>query len=142
MDEATTYILQYQFNHAAVYDRREDRFLKRQSVLSALDGTTVRRDLHHVGVQGMRLRSNRGAEAKSQERGGENGCETGRTSWDSRSCLSGHSKISPPQEVLNPNGLDPSHQPQKLVNPNGLDPPDQQKHKEKLGNSGLTRTRE
>ncbi|GFN89983.1 hypothetical protein PoB_001648900 [Plakobranchus ocellatus] len=84
------------------------------------------------------------SEPRSEEQWGEDKCETGRTSWDSRSCPASHRKDRPPQEVLNPNGLDPPHQPQKLVNTsgldpphksqkvvNGLDPPDQQKHKEK-----------
>ncbi|GFN91474.1 hypothetical protein PoB_001798000 [Plakobranchus ocellatus] len=64
-----------------------------------------------------------GAEPRSEERMGEDKCETGRTNWDSMCCPAGHPKDSPPQEVLNPNGLNSPHQPQRVVNPNGLDPP-------------------
>ncbi|GFO17826.1 hypothetical protein PoB_004433100 [Plakobranchus ocellatus] len=53
--------------------------------------------------------------------------DTGRASWGSGSCPTGHPKDSPAQEVLNPNGLDPPYQPQRMVNPNGLDPPRQLK---------------
>ncbi|GFO34306.1 hypothetical protein PoB_006081100 [Plakobranchus ocellatus] len=78
---------------------------------------------------------------------GRPGQDTGRASWGSRSSPTGHSKDSPAQKVLNPNGLDPSNQPQrmvnlngldqprqlkKVVNPNGLDPPDRLKLREKL----------
>ncbi|GFN80231.1 hypothetical protein PoB_000673700 [Plakobranchus ocellatus] len=88
-----------------------------------------------------------GCEPRSEEQRDEDKYETGRASWGSRSCPAGHPKDSPPQEVLNPNGLDPPYQPQrvvnpngfdpprllqKVVNPNGLDPPDQLKLKEKL----------
>ncbi|GFN82101.1 LOW QUALITY PROTEIN: hypothetical protein PoB_000860700 [Plakobranchus ocellatus] len=73
-----------------------------------------------------------GAETRSEEQRGEDKYETGRASWGSRSCPTGHPKDSPPQEVLNPNSLVPPRQPQKVINPRGLDPPDQQKLKEKL----------
>ncbi|GFO24311.1 hypothetical protein PoB_005081600 [Plakobranchus ocellatus] len=88
-----------------------------------------------------------GTETRREEQRGEDKYETGRASWGSRSCPTGHSRDSPPQEVLNSNGLDSPHQPQRVVNPNGLvpprqpqkvvnpsglDPPEQQKLKEKL----------
>ncbi|GFO23793.1 hypothetical protein PoB_005029800 [Plakobranchus ocellatus] len=64
-------------------------------------------------------------EQQGAEHRGEEKYESGRASWGSRSCPTGHPKDSPPQEVMNPNGLDPPHQPQKVVDPNGLDPPRQ-----------------
>ncbi|GFO18496.1 hypothetical protein PoB_004500100 [Plakobranchus ocellatus] len=50
LEEATSYILQYQFNHVAVYGEMEDRSAVTAvySVLSPPPGITARKDLHHA----------------------------------------------------------------------------------------------
>ncbi|GFO40149.1 hypothetical protein PoB_006665400 [Plakobranchus ocellatus] len=138
LEEATTYILQYQFNHAAVYGRREDRSPEPavRSVRSRRDyseeRSPPRREYKGRDVTLDRSRTERPQNQREIVDLGEWRNSSPRQDKPPFKPPQERREDSHPQEILDPNGIDSPRQPQKVVNPNALDPPNQLKQKGKL----------